>query len=70
MNDKMSYTEAMERLEKIMSEIQGGAVDIDNLSVLLKEASALITFCRAKLYSIDEEVKSVLKTISEEYTPD
>ena len=69
MDKNMNYAEAVERLEEIMSKVESGSVDVDNLSALLKEAGELITFCRSKLYSVDEEVKAVLKSITDEYTP-
>ena len=36
-------------------------MDIDSLSVNLKEAQELIKFCRDKLYKADEEIKDVYK---------
>lgn len=59
--DKMTYSEAVARLEEIMGIVQGGKIDVDELSGLLKEASALVKFCRAKLYKVDEEVKALLE---------
>ena len=59
--DKMTYSEAVARLEEIMETVQGGKMDVDELTDLLKEASALVKFCRAKLYKVDEEVKTLLE---------
>ena len=56
---KITYTEAINRLEEISAKIQGGRVDIDELSGLLKEAQELVKFCREKLYKVDEEIKSL-----------
>ena len=56
----MTYTKAVARLEEIMEAVQGGKLDVDELSGLLKEASELVKFCREKLYKVDEEVKSLL----------
>ena len=56
---KITYTEAMNRLEEISAKIQGGRVDIDELSGLLKEAQELVKFCREKIYKVDEEIKSL-----------
>ena len=58
--DKMTYTKAVARLEEIMETVQGGKLDVDELSGLLKEASALVKFCREKLYKVDEEVKALI----------
>jgi exodeoxyribonuclease VII small subunit len=62
--DKMTYTQAIVRLEEIMDAVQGGKLDVDELAGLLKEAAELVKFCRAKLYTVDEEVKSLLDEIS------
>lgn len=59
--EDMNYSRAVERLEEIMNTIQGGGIDVDKLADLLKEASELVKFCRAKLYKVDEEVKSLLQ---------
>lgn len=47
-----------------MAAIQSGGMDIDKLAVALKEASALVQFCRGKLYKVDEEVKAMLDEIA------
>ena len=64
----MNYNEAVKRLETIMAEVQSGAVDIDRLSSLLKEADGLIKFCRKRLCTVDEEVKAVLQRLDEDAT--
>lgn len=57
---KESYSEAMKRLETIVSQIESGELDIDELGNQLKEAQKLIKFCRDKLYNADEEIKKML----------
>ncbi|MBO5920796.1 MAG: exodeoxyribonuclease VII small subunit [Bacteroidaceae bacterium] len=64
--ENLTYTQAVERLEEIMSSIQGGGMDVDKLAVALKEASALVQFCRGKLYKVDEEVKLLLENMDDE----
>lgn len=60
----MTYTQAVTRLEEIMNAVQGGKLDIDELSGMLKEATSLVQFCRGKLYKVDEEVKELLDNLS------
>lgn len=62
--ENMTYSQAIARLEEIMAAIQSGGMDIDKLAVALKEASALVQFCRCKLYKVDEEVKAMLDEIA------
>lgn len=64
--EKITYSQAVERLEEIMSSIQGGGMDVDKLAVALKEASELVQFCRCKLYKVDEEVKQLLDCMNNE----
>ena len=62
--ENMTYTQAVERLEVIMSSIQNGGMDVDRLAVALEEAAALVRLCRAKLFKVDEEVKQVLEDVA------
>ena len=66
MMENITYTQAVERLEEIMNRVQNGGMDVDNLAVALKEASALVLFCGGKLYKVDEEVKQLLEGMDEE----
>ena len=61
----MTYAQAMERLEVIMNDVQGGKMDIDRLADVLKEADEIIKFCKDKLYKVDVEVKAVLQNMSD-----
>lgn len=53
----MSYTQAMQRLELILSQLEEGNKSVDELSALVKEASELVKFCRTKLRSTEEEIQ-------------
>lgn len=56
----MTYEEAMRQLEKIVSDIEEGKLDIDLISERLKQAQQLITFCKDRLYTTEQDVKQVL----------
>ena len=60
-----TYTAAVTRLEEILRTVENGTEDIDNLYKLLKEADELIKFCQARLYEVDEEVKSLLGSMND-----
>lgn len=60
-----SYNEAIEKLRRIVSEIENGASDVDVLSVKVKEAARLIKLCKEKLFKADEEVRKVLEELDE-----
>ena len=45
---KETYSQAMERLEKIVRQIDNNELDIDILSEKIKEANEIIAFCKDK----------------------
>ena len=58
-----TYNEAIEKLRKIVAEIENGDLDVDILSEKVKEATRLIKLCKEKRYKVDEEVKKVLEEL-------
>ena len=57
---ELKYEEAMKRLEEIVRQIENGEMDIDSLANKLKEAKSLMTFCKKKLFSVEEEVNKIM----------
>ena len=58
-----SYKEAIEKLRRIVAEIDRDELDVDLLSEKVKEASRLIKLCKEKLYKVDEEVRNVMEEL-------
>ncbi len=58
---KETYSEAMKKLEIIVSKIESNELDIDQLGDNIKEAQKLIKFCRDKLYKADADIKKMLE---------
>ncbi|MCR5575059.1 MAG: exodeoxyribonuclease VII small subunit [Bacteroidaceae bacterium] len=54
-----SYSEALERLQKIVAQIESGELEIDQLAEKIKEANVIISFCNEKLTKADEEIKKL-----------
>ena len=61
-----SYTEAAERLEEILTRIEEGQVDIDELSGLVEEAAALVQLCRGKIQAAEVQVKTITEKLQRE----
>lgn len=59
--NKISYKEAMEKLEAIVSGLENDEVPVDELADKVKEASKLIRLCKSVLYETEEEVNKVLQ---------
>lgn len=58
-----SYNEAIEKLRRIVADIERGDLDVDILSENVKEATRLIKLCKEKLYKVDGDVKKVLEEL-------
>lgn len=57
----MKYEEAIHELDTIVTRIENGELDIDQLTIQLKRAKELIAFCKETLYKTEEEVKQILE---------
>ncbi|OOG73035.1 exodeoxyribonuclease VII small subunit [Algoriphagus sp. A40] len=61
MKDK-SYSEAMTRLETILSQLEEGNKSVDELSDLVKEAAALVKHCREKLKTTESDIQEAFQS--------
>ena len=61
--NKMTYTEAFEELQSIVSDIEKGEISVDELSEKVKRAALLIKACKTKLTSTEEDVNRILKEL-------
>ena len=57
---KETYSQAKERLEKIVRQIDNNELEIDVLAEKIKEANEIIAFCTEKLTKADREVEKLL----------
>lgn len=60
---EFSFNQAVNEIEKILRNIESGALDVDRLSVEVKHASELIRECQKKLRSTEEEINSIFKDL-------
>lgn len=65
-NKELTYSQALKELEKIVKEIESDEVDIDILAEKIKRASQILTFCKGKLRTAEDEVKKVLTEMGDE----
>ncbi|MDP4657535.1 MAG: exodeoxyribonuclease VII small subunit [Algoriphagus sp.] len=56
-----TYTQAMQRLEAILAQLEEGSSSVDTLSELVKEATTLVNFCKEKLRTTEEEVQKAFE---------
>ena len=57
---KETYSQAISRLEQIVSQIDNNELDINQLADKIKEANDLIAFCQSKLTKADAEIEKIL----------
>jgi exodeoxyribonuclease VII small subunit len=63
MGKEISYSEAFEELQTIVSEIEGGEIPVDTLSEKVKRAALLIKICKEKLTSTEANVQQILEEL-------
>jgi exodeoxyribonuclease VII small subunit len=59
--EKINYAESIKQLEKIVSQIESGELELDQLTEKLKEANKLIAQCQTKLSRTEDEVKKIMQ---------
>lgn len=55
-----TYNTALKELEDIVNKIENDAPDVDELTTLVKRAIELMTFCKTKLRSTEDELTKSL----------
>ncbi|MBQ0158824.1 MAG: exodeoxyribonuclease VII small subunit [Bacteroidales bacterium] len=60
MTETLSYAQAVARLEQIVSALESGKTDIDQISPLLQEAQQLLAQCKDKLTAVEQDVNRIL----------
>ena len=56
---KMSFEEALARLEEIVEEMESGKAALDDMLALFEEGVSLVKLCNSKLDSAERKIKLV-----------
>ena len=59
----ITYKQATAELEKILKELEGDQLDIDDLENKVKQAAGLIELCKEKLFRTDAEIEKILQKL-------
>jgi exodeoxyribonuclease VII small subunit len=62
---KMSYKEAVEELEEILTSLETSGPDVDSMTIKVKRAAELIKFCKGKLFETEAEIEKIIEEIGE-----
>jgi len=63
--NKITYQQAIEEIEDILSQIENDEMDVDELSAKLKRAAELLKTCKSRLKTTEEEVENIIKEIED-----
>lgn len=59
--EKVKYEEALGRLEKIVAQIEDPQTAVGDIPAKVKEAAALLTYCRRMLKDSEESIGKILE---------
>ncbi|MCI9284945.1 MAG: exodeoxyribonuclease VII small subunit [Muribaculaceae bacterium] len=62
---ELTYAQSVAELESIIRMMQSDKCDIDNLAAYTRRAADLLRACRTRLTATEEELESVLKSLTE-----
>ena len=55
MKSNLTYSEAYEKLEELVEQLEDGNIPLDKLSAKVKQANELVAICESKLRKIQTE---------------
>ncbi|MDR0414939.1 MAG: exodeoxyribonuclease VII small subunit [Prevotellaceae bacterium] len=61
---EQTYREAITEVGKILTQLESGELDVDDMSSAVKRAAELLQLCRKKLHVTEEEINEHLKVES------
>ncbi len=59
--NKISYSEAITEITDILSQIEKGELDVDELTEKVRRVTFLIKTCKSKLMSAEKEIETILE---------
>jgi exodeoxyribonuclease VII small subunit len=63
---EISYKDAVKEIEEIISKIESGELNVDQLTDKVKRVSLLLDICRKKLKTVDEEISRIIEGMKED----
>ncbi len=56
MNKEITYSQAQQKLEEMVAQMENNEIDLETLSQKLVEAKALVKLCETKLRKIEDSL--------------
>lgn len=63
MEQELTYNAAAAELDKILAELRSDRCDIDTLTTRTRRAVELLKFCRSRLTTTEEELRTILESL-------
>ena len=63
-NNKLTYSQAFDELQQIISALENSEIYIDELDAKIKRASELLKICQTKLFNAEENISNSLAEIN------
>lgn len=60
-DQKLNYKQAIQRIESLVSKIEGEDPEVDHLSEMVKEALDLLKFCKEHLKKTEDDLNEALQ---------
>lgn len=60
---EVKYSKAVEKLDEIIRKIESEDIDVDELSLKVKEAVELVKMCKLKIEKAELEIKKVVENL-------
>lgn len=64
-DNQLTYSQALAQLEKIVAELQSDQCDIDNMVVLTRRGAELLSLCRERLTTTEQQLRDVLAQLQQ-----
>ena len=67
---EINYTDAFDELQDIVSDMEDGQINVDELAQKVKRATELIRICKNKLTATEGDVQKILKELEAQNSED
>ena len=67
---EINYTDAFDELQEIVSDMEDGQINVDELAQKVKRATELIRICKNKLTATEGDVQKILKELEVQNSED
>lgn len=61
----VTYKEAYEEIERLISNIESNEYDVDQLTEVVKKVNGLILICKDKLRTTEKEIEKIISEIED-----